>query len=306
VAFLSLASAERDIATGRVLIVDGELAMMGAMTRRFAVLALCVIFSAAAHAAQTELRFLRDGEVVKQTDLESLKKACPLAAVVIEDPYYKKTKSFLAFPLKQVLSFGFGQPAAELVKEDLFFQALDGYVKPASGERALEDGGYLAFADADRTRGSDPGWEPIDRRGADPGPYYVVWAKPGQTDAKGYPWPFELAAIEIVHFEKKYPDTLPRSAPADSAAWKGFATFRMQCISCHSVNGQGGKIGPDLNVPRSIVEYRPIDQVKAYIRDPETFRHSNMPAHRDLTGAELDDLIAYFSTMKTLKHDPGK
>jgi mono/diheme cytochrome c family protein len=276
------------------------------MTRPLVMLGVCVLFSAAAHAAGTELRFIRDGELVKEADLESLKNACKLAAVVIEDPYYKKTKSFLAFPLTQVLSFGFGQPAAALAKEDFFFQALDGYVKPASGERAVEDGGYLAFADGDHTRGSDPGWEPIDRRGADPGPYYVVWANPGQTDAKGYPWPFELAAIEIVHFDKKYPHTLPRSAPASSAAWRGFTTFRTQCISCHSINGEGGKIGPDLNVPQSIVEYRPVEQIKAYIRNPEVFRHSSMPAHSDLTDAALDELVAYFSTMKLLKHDPGK
>ena len=205
-----------------------------------------------------------------------------------------------------MLVLGFGQPAAEIAREDLFFEALDGYVKPSKGARAIEDGGYLAFADADHGHGEDPGWEPIDRRGLDPGPFYVVWAKPNQTDAGGYPWPFELAAIEIVHFDKKYPYTIPVAAPAASPPWQGFDIFRTQCISCHSVNGQGGKVGPDLNVPKSIVEYRPIDQLKAFIRDPETFRYSTMPAHRDLTDADLDALIAYFSTMKTLKHDPGK
>ena len=64
-------------------------------------------------------------------------------------------------------------------------------------------------------------------------------------------------------------------------------------------------MGPDLNVPQSIVEYRPIEQVKAYIRDPQTFRYSTMPAHRDLSDAQLDQLIGYFKVMKSLKHDPG-
>ena len=259
-----------------------------------------------AGAATTTLRFLRDGEVVKQLDLESLKQKCEVAAVVIEDPYYKKKKSFLAFPLRDVLALGFSTPAKDLAKQQLLFEALDGYMKPASGARAVEDGGYLAFGDADRSKAGEIGWEPIDRRGLDPGPYYVVWAKEGQTDAAGYPWPFELIAIEIVHFETKYSHTLPRTAPAGSAPWKGFETFRNQCIACHSVNGEGGKIGPDLNVPQSIVEYRPIDQVKDFIRDPEKFRYSTMPAHRDMTDAQLDELVSYFSTMKTLKHDPLK
>jgi mono/diheme cytochrome c family protein len=273
---------------------------------RDALVAASVVFVSLARGASADLRFLRDGALVRQLDLETLKQKCEIAAVVIDDPYYKKKKSFLAFPLKQVLELGFGENAKKLAEEDLFFEALDGYVKPARGALAVEDGGYLAFADADRSPGGVPGWEPIDRRGADPGPYYVVWASPGQTDAAGYPWPFELASIEIVHFETKFPHTLPRAAPTGSAAWKGFDTFRAQCIACHSVNGEGGKIGPDLNVPRSIVEYRPIDQIKAYIRDPETFRYSSMPAHRDFTDAQLDELIAYFSTMKAAKHDPGK
>jgi mono/diheme cytochrome c family protein len=268
------------------------------------VLLLTAVTTAAA--ATTTLRFLRDGEVVKQLDLETLKQKCEVAAVVIEDPYYKKKKSFLAFALRDILALGFSTPATDLAKEQLLFEALDGYMKPASGARAVEDGGYLAFGDVDRSKAGEVGWEPIDRRGLDPGPYYVVWAKEGQTDAAGYPWPFELIAIEIVHFETKYPHTLPRTAPAGSAPWKGFETFRDRCIACHSVNGEGGKIGPDLNVPQSIVEYRPTGQVKAYIRDPETFRYSTMPAHRDMTDAELDQLVSYFSTMKTLKHDPVK
>ena len=275
------------------------------MTRLLAAVAICLLLSTAAHGARGALRFVRDGAVVREFDLETLKKQCKLAAVVIEDPYYKKKQSYLAFPLKQVLALGFAESTANLAKEDLIFEALDGYLKPAAGARAVEDGGYLAFADADHTHGAEPGWEPIDRRGLDPGPYYVVWAKEGQSDAKGYPWPFELVSIEIVHFDKKYSYTLPSSAAAGSPAWKGFEIFRAECLSCHSINGQGGKVGPDLNVPQSIVEYRPIEQVKAYIRDPQTFRYSTMPAHRDLSDAQLDQLIGYFKVMKSLKHDPG-
>ena len=74
---------------------------------------------------------------------------------------------------------------------------------------------------------------------------------------------------------------------------------------CHAINGEGGRIGPELNVPRSIVEYRPEHQIREYVRDPGSFRHTSMPAHRHLDEAALDALIAYFRAMSARKHDPG-
>ena len=62
--------------------------------------------------------------------------------------------------------------------------------------------------------------------------------------------------------------------------------------------------GPELNVPQSIVEYRPEPQIRAYIRDPRTFRYGNMPPHPHLSDADLDALLAYFRAMKDRKHDP--
>jgi len=43
------------------------------------------------------------------------------------------------------------------------------------------------------------------------------------------------------------------------------------------MNREGGRVGPELNVPQSIVEYRPEAQIKAYIRNPLQFRYGHMP-----------------------------
>jgi mono/diheme cytochrome c family protein len=260
--------------------------------------------SAGVSASDTELRFVREGRTVKQIDLETLKRSCKVETITLDDPYYGRRMSFLAFPLRQVLAAGFGTLAEELRGLDLFLRARDGYVKPTTGDRLVEDGAYLAFADAAHAHGADPGWQPIDRRQVDPGPYYLVWTKPEQRDPHRYPWPYQLTSIEIVSYAAEYPDTIPRTAERGSPAWTGFEIFKAECIACHAINGQGGKIGPDLNVPKSIVEYRPSEQVKQYIRNPEAFRHTSMPAHEHLSAAQLDALIAYFETMKTLKHDP--
>lgn len=253
------------------------------------------------------ITFVRDGAVVRVVDRAALA-SCSIERVEIDDPYYGKPKSFWACPLHEVLAMGFGPAISRALAGDpdsnFFLRALDGFTKPASGAKLAEPGGYLALSDADRGTPGAPGWEPIDRRQVDPGPFYLVWQEPHQRDIHHYPWPYQLATIEIAAFESEYPHTLPNSAAMDSPARAGFRIFRVECIACHAINGEGGMIGPDLNVPRSIVEYRPIDQIKAFIRDPQSFRYTTMPAHPHLSDTQLDELIAYFTAMKDLKHDP--
>jgi mono/diheme cytochrome c family protein len=243
--------------------------------------------------------------VVKTVDRAGLERACGPVTVTLADPYYGRQKRYRACSLGAVLAFGFGALLATASDEtDVLFGARDGYTKPAPMARVREAGGFVAFADADRMHGDDPGWEPIDRRQVDPGPYYVVWEDPVKHDPHHYPWPYQLASIEIASYAKRFPHTAPTGLPADAPAWAGFAIFRSECIACHAINGEGGTIGPDLNVPQSIVEYRPEEQLKAFIRKPETFRYTSMPSHEYLSAADLDHLIAYFRAMRDRKHDP--
>jgi mono/diheme cytochrome c family protein len=253
-----------------------------------------------------DLSFLRDGTVVKRLGRATLERSCGARTVTIDDPYYHARKTFRACPLRRVLELGFGADALARPDDEFFLRARDGYVKTAPARVLAEDGAFLALADAEHAHGADPGWQPIDRRQVDPGPFYLVWAGAEQRDPHRYPWPYQLVAIEIAAFAREYPHTLPSSAAPDSPPWRGFAIFRDECVSCHAINGEGGKIGPDLNVPQSIVEYRPVEQIKAYVRDPASFRYTSMPSHPHLSAADLDGLIAYFDVMKTLKHDPGR
>jgi mono/diheme cytochrome c family protein len=266
--------------------------------------ALALVLAAGAAGRAADLRFVRDGDEVARLDPNALQRGCRARPVEVDDPYYEARKTFLACPLAEVLALGFGRPVDALGGREVIFRALDGYAKPVPGERLAETGGYLAFGDAGREGAGTRGFAPMGRAGIDPGPFYVVWTGAEQRDTRGYPWPYQLASVEIVDPATLYPHTRPTSVPPDAPAWRGFAIFRGECIACHAINGEGGKVGPDLNVPQSIVEYRPVEQVKQYIRDPSTFRYGSMPAHPNLTPADLDALVAYFEAMRSLKHDP--
>ncbi len=249
------------------------------------------------------ITFMRDGAVVRVVDRATLA-SCSIERIEIDDPYYGQFKSFWACPLREVLTLGFAGAPQQDPDSNFFLRALDGFSKPASGAKLAEPGGYLALSDADLGTPGAPGWEPIDRGQVDPGPFYLVWNQPHQRDIHHYPWPYQLATIEIAAFETEYPHTLPGSAAVNSPARAGFRIFRVECIACHAINGEGGMIGPDLNVPRSIVEYRPTAQIKAFISNPQSFRYTTMPAHPHLDDDALDALVAYFTAMKDLKHDP--
>lgn len=265
-------------------------------------------------AYENALRFVRDGVLVREIDRATLATDCGARPLVVEaDPYYEKRKNFLACPLARVLELGFGSTRGP-ADQNYFFRARDGYVKPASAARLAETGGWLALADLDEApaaQAPDPTelsdhWEPIGRGGVDPGPFYLVWTGPHQADVHRYPWPYQLAAIEIAGFETLYPHVVPRDVSGEGPASAGFAIFRNECVSCHAINGEGGKVGPDLNVPRSIVEYRPAEQIKAFIRDPRSFRYTSMPSHLHLSARDLDSLVAYFRVMKDQKYDPAQ
>jgi mono/diheme cytochrome c family protein len=234
-----------------------------------------------------------------------LRARCGIATVTVEDPYYRAPHRFVACPLERVFELGLGAPPAAFADQDFLLVALDGYTRTAPGSQLAEGGAFLALDDAERVARGESGFDPIDRRQVDAGPFYLIWSGPGRSDAHRYPWPYELARIEVVRFEERFPHTVPEGAAEGSPARRGFAIFRRECVSCHAVNGEGGSVGPELNVPKSITEYRDPAWIKAYVRDPSAIRYTSMPSHPHLADADLDALVAYFAHMSAHKHDPG-
>jgi mono/diheme cytochrome c family protein len=246
--------------------------------------------------ASASLAFVDEGKPVATLERAALEAKVKPERWSAYDPYYNRKKSYLALPLRPVLEAGFGRVDPG---EQFLLKARDGYTVPISGARLLEPGAYVAVADLDR-----PGWEPIGPQQANPGPFYLVWRNDNQQDLESHPRPWQLATIEKARFEQVYPHTDPTGEPPDAPSRKGYALFRDGCVRCHAINREGGRVGPELNVPQSIVEYRPEAQIKAYIRNPLQFRYGAMPAHPHLTDPDLDALVAYFRAMSRRKHDP--
>jgi mono/diheme cytochrome c family protein len=257
------------------------------------------VASSGAPATETEatLTFKKLGKDVAVLKLSEILAKIPPETIRQFDPYYAKEKTFRGVPLVKVLELAFGE--VDLSGEEYVLRAKDGFTVPMRGGLVTEPGAYIAFEDVEV-----PGWEPIGEQKANPAPFYLVWSKKDQQNLDTHPRPYQLATIEIAKFEDVFPHTAPQGIADGEPAWRGFATFKEQCILCHAINREGGRVGPDLNVPQSVVEYRPEAQIKAYIKDPLTFRYSQMPPHPALSERDLDDVVAYFRAMKDRKNDP--
>ncbi len=264
---------------------------MRAVTR---ILLLLAALLRPAAAEEPFLVFQQAGkEIARFTAAELAAQVAP-RAVSFFDPHHDKKKSYRCFPLRAVMNAAYGSGWLDSVHTEAVLSASDGYASVTKAAKLAEDGGCLAFEDLDVA-----GWEPIGRKQANPGPFYVIWTGEAQSAANEYPWPWQLVSVNLVEFKERYPEIVAKGAAKGSPAELGSRVFRGQCLRCHAINRQGGKIGPDLNAPRSIVSYRSKKILKEYIRKPSAFRHTEMPDHPHLTDADLENLYQYFKLKAT-------
>ncbi len=238
------------------------------------------------------LKFLISGEIVKDIDLETLRENIKIYKINFYDPMYDKEKSYNAFALVDVVQLGFGDELMNPQYTDVAFQALDGYVSVSSISKLKEAGGYITFSDLDYED-----WEPLGIKEVNPGPFYLVWTGEDQTTKNEYPWPWQLASIDLIKFEDQFPDVFPKGVSTSSSVYKGYEIFKGRCVRCHAMNQQGGKVGPDLNAPKSIVSYRSEFMIKELIKHPSIYRYTQMPDHPDLSNQDLDNIVSYFKYM---------
>lgn len=279
----------------------GRAPSRGLLLLGLAAMCCCKDSDDAARQSKARLSFVRSAKTVRALTASQLARAAKPRTLRVDDPNYHKKKRFRAVALRPVLAAAFGESPERLAKRQYVLYALDGYATPVSGAILLESGGYIAVADLDRFGRQ---WEPLGKRQLDPGPFYLIWTGKAQRDTHRYPWPWQLTKIAIAQHAKVYAHTVPRDSPEGSAARRGHRLFMEHCVRCHAINREGGRLGPDLNVPQSIVEYRPERQIRQYIQNPYTFRYGNMPPQTQLDESDIDALIAYFQAMKELKHDP--
>ena len=119
--------------------------------------------------------------------------------------------------------------------------------------------------------------------------------------ANYYPW-----GIIKINFEQNPVDrsaAFPPELTENKDAEAGSKLFEEHCLRCHAVNRLGGRVGPELNVPMNITEYRDRKILRQFIKNPQAFRHTAMPAHDFLSDEERELILDYLVFMKDHKKD---
>lgn len=233
-------------------------------------------------------------------DLVELKKKGLLentqVVIVKPDPVYHKNKRFNALPLKDIFekySLIKRMNAADL---KVVFECEDGYKPEMPLEKLLSAKAYLAVSDADAPKGR--AWEILMKNGQETKmePFYVVYEGVSADDI-AYKWPYNLVKI---HFAPLHENDAALQ-PKDEAALAGYELFKNRCQTCHSINKIGGKMGPELNYPKSVTEYWKTDDLKAFIQNPAAYRNEVKMPNLGIKPEEATEIVKYLSYMSEHK-----
>ncbi len=213
---------------------------------------------------------------------------------IAEDPVYHRQKTYATVPLEVVLRKIPGYDRANPASTQVIFECEDGYNPSMPLAKVLSRKAYLAIRDLDAPAGQD--WITVEKAGQikTVAPFYVVYTDVPPDDAT-FKWPYNLARIRL----QPAADELARLHPTGTPE-RGYALFCTHCLTCHALNGAGGVMGPELNVPKNITEYWRGADLRAFVRNPASYRQgAKMPpvAPAQVSDAELEEILGYLTFM---------
>jgi mono/diheme cytochrome c family protein len=216
------------------------------------------------------------------------------------DLVYNKAKEYEAYPLAEILNKIVVPDSLKTDELVIVFTATDGYKVAMAYSDAIAEQGYIAFRDngAENKKWLD---FKFGKQTMTPAPFYLVWPKKG-LDEWRYPWPFQLVSLSLEPAKTYFGAAAP-AANADTQVNKGFMLFSRYCIRCHSVNLSGGKVGPELNIPKNITEYFKEQELNGFILNATSYRASaKMPSFANIiTANDVQDIVYYLKHKKSEK-----
>ncbi|SEA63220.1 Cytochrome c2 [Flavobacterium gillisiae] len=217
---------------------------------------------------------------------------------VYDDPVYHSIKRYNAIPFPELLETYTSIKNLETSEYQIVFECEDGYKPMMPLQKFISVKSFLAVSDLDAPKGQL--WLPIIKDGHEmkAAPFYLIYQEVSTKDVD-FKWPYNLIKIHLVPNSENIALLFPKD---DAKAEIGFQLFSKNCVTCHSINKIGGNMGPELNYPKSVTEYWDKTQLKAFIKNPASFRNGvKMPTPTNLTTKEIDEIVNYLEYMTNHK-----
>lgn len=254
-----------------------------------------------------ELIFKDHSKVIKTLSLEQIGKLIPAKTVIVFEPHESENREYVGFPINTLFIEVYGEKWKGA--EEILFTCLDGYQPSIPSARFKKYPAYVVYGRADKKE-----FTLINKLQSNElvqlGPLYLVWDNLNHPELKaegGEGWPYQVAAIDLISFSDRFPNMAPPKNSSE-AVKSGFIAFRKHCITCHTINGEGGGKSVELNYPVNVTEYFEESWLVRWIDKPTTIKHNTtMPAlNPDLKDREttIRDIIAYLKAMKDNKRKP--
>lgn len=268
---------------------------------------LCCTSKLSAH--NSTLVFKDHGKVVATFSLDKLKTKLSPTDLTIVEPNVSAERTYRGFDFNKLMSKVYGP--SWLKAEEVLFTCLDGYQPSVPLQEFKNHHAHLAFGAANgddfKIKTHQTNEELVDL-----GPFYLTWdnSKNEALKAEGATfWPYQVVSIDLITFNERFPKIAPPPGAGHDAT-AGFLVFRKHCMSCHSVNGEGGTVsGIDLNFPVNVTEYYQAAWLPKWIADPQSIRPKTAmpPIPKDIAQREqkIRQIIAYLKAMKNKKIKPS-
>lgn len=266
-----------------------------------------------------------DGEQLSYS-LEDLAKR-KTATMLYEDHLYGGQREYVGLELSELLALCSAPDKVEVLK----FHARDGFVSEVPRKTLAKGKFLLAFRDAEAAPATFLAASEIEFLNQEPkrltkalesappekreelekerdhlntlltdltglknqGPFYPIFTA---TESRWNP-PFCVEKVTLAAAATDRSAALPKGLEETHPAMRGAKSFKKRCAVCHSINGVGGSVGPELNRPMSVTSYWDEGALRKLLHDPKSVReNSKMPAMR-LKKPIVDDILAYLQWM---------
>jgi cytochrome c2 len=213
------------------------------------------------------------------------------------DPVYHKTKKYKAVSASLLIKNEIDLTKIDPKNTKIVFECSDGYKPEMPLELFLNANPFLAYQDIDAPKGSN--WEPIMKDGNEMNaePFYIIYTSISEKETR-YKWPYNLLRISLEPMNKSTIELFPLK---NKKLETGYNLFKNQCLTCHSVNGIGGTMGPELNFPKSVTEYWKEEELVNYIINPASFRNKVKMPTLGLTKQQSQQIVDYLKYMSENK-----